>query len=393
MKCRLLCLFAAACLFAANCPIPLVRAGESGEATAAKVTISIDAARVGEPISKYVYGQFIEHLGRCIYGGIWAEMLDDRKFFHPVGKGESPWKAIGGREAATMVREAAFVGEHSPRITLAGDEPRGIEQRGLGLVEGKTYTGRIWLSRSKPGPASVSLVWGEASGDRQTVTIPSVGGEFSKAPFQFRAGRSTADARLEITALGEGTLAIGAVSLMPADNVCGMRADTLALLKELDAPVYRWPGGNFVSGYDWHDGLGDPDRRAPRKNPAWQGVEHNDFGIDEYMNFCRLLGADPYITVNSGLGGVQTAVEEVEYANAPATAPWASFAPATATPRPMASASGRSATRCTAAGNSVTCPWKSTSRRTTNLPQPCGPWMPRSSWLPWATWDRGAKEC
>ena len=77
---------------------------------------------------------------------------------------------------------------------------------------------------------------------------------------------------------------------MPADNVQGMRADTLALLKQLDSPVYRWPGGNFVSGYNWRDGIGDRDRRPPRKNPAWKGIEHNDFGLDEFMVFCRHAG-------------------------------------------------------------------------------------------------------
>jgi alpha-N-arabinofuranosidase len=108
---------------------------------------------------------------------------------------------------------------------------------------------------------------------------------------------------------------------MPADNVQGMRADTLDLLRQLDAPVYRWPGGNFVSGYNWKDGVGDPDRRPPRKNPAWQGIEHNDFGLDEFMAFCRLVGTEPYVTVNSGLGDVASAVAEVQYANAPADRP------------------------------------------------------------------------
>src|SRR5512147_1788203 len=73
--------------------------------------ITVDAGKVGEPISKYVYGQFIEHLGRCIYGGIWAEMLQDRKFFYPVGSKESPWKVIGPADAVKMVREGAFVGQ------------------------------------------------------------------------------------------------------------------------------------------------------------------------------------------------------------------------------------------------------------------------------------------
>ena len=67
------------------------------------------------------------------------------------------------------------------------------------------------------------------------------------------------DGQLIVVARGTGRLRIGTVSLMPADNVDGMRADTLALLKQLDSPVYRWPGGNFVSGYDWRDGIGERD--------------------------------------------------------------------------------------------------------------------------------------
>ncbi|MGZ5439944.1 MAG: alpha-L-arabinofuranosidase C-terminal domain-containing protein, partial [Candidatus Aminicenantales bacterium] len=100
-----------------------------------------------------------------------------------------------------------------------------------------------------------------------------------------------------------------------ADNIDGFRPEVLARLKELDAPVYRWPGGNFVSGYDWRDGIGDRDRRPTRKNPAWQGVEPNDVGIHEYMNLMRTIGAEPYITVNSGLGDVAMALDELEYAN------------------------------------------------------------------------------
>jgi alpha-N-arabinofuranosidase len=103
---------------------------------------------------------------------------------------------------------------------------------------------------------------------------------------------------------------------MPADNVHGMRSDTLALLKQLNAADYRWPGGNFVSGYDWHDGIGDRDRRPPKKNPAWTGVEHNDFGTDEFMVFCREVAAEPLIAVNTGFGDAYSAAQWVEYCNA-----------------------------------------------------------------------------
>jgi alpha-N-arabinofuranosidase len=294
----------------------------AGEPAAREPRITIDAVKTGEPISKYIYGQFIEHLGRSIYGGIWAEMLEDRKFFYPVGANESPWKPLGGAQVETS-KENPFVGEHAPVVALPGDgKPAGIVHGNLGLVKGKKYAGRIWLAgEPSAGPVQVSLVWGDGPEDRQTVAVAALAAEFAKTPLAFKAGADTDDGRLEITGTGAGRFRVGTVSLMPADNVQGMRADTLAVLKELDAPVYRWPGGNFVSGYNWRDGIGDRDRRPPRKNPAWKGVEHNDFGLDEFMAFCRLLGAEPYITVNSGLGDAQSAVEELQYANGGADTP------------------------------------------------------------------------
>jgi alpha-N-arabinofuranosidase len=108
---------------------------------------------------------------------------------------------------------------------------------------------------------------------------------------------------------------------MPADNVEGMRADTLALLRELRAPIYRWPGGNFVSGYDWRDGVGDRDRRPPRTNPAWTGVEHNDFGMHEFIRFCELVETEPWITVNTGFGDAYSAAAQLEYCNGAANTP------------------------------------------------------------------------
>jgi alpha-N-arabinofuranosidase len=206
---------------------------------------------------------------------------------------------------------------------MAGDcKLSGIAQGELALRQGKQYVGRIWLAGSpKAGPVRVSLVWGDAPDERATIAIDRITADYAKTPLRFAATADTDQGRLEISAAGCGFFHVGAVSLMPADNVQGMRADTLELVKQLDAPVYRWPGGNFVSGYNWKDGIGDRDRRPPRENLAWKGFESNDFGLDEFMTFCRLLGTEPYITVNSGLGEVQAAAEEVQYANAPADQP------------------------------------------------------------------------
>ncbi len=295
-----------------------------------KPGITVDASKTGEPISKYIYGQFIEHLGRCIDGGIWAEMLHDRKFYFPVTAeynpylaneravegtpfqivGASPWQIMGADDSVTMVKEDPFVGEHTPLMAPGG----GIRQRDLGLIEGRDYVGYVWIKPSQDSTVvQVALRWGEDAADSATITNATDG--YGRYSFRFTAGATTDQGMLEIGVTDGGPCLLGTLSLMPADNVDGMRADTLALLKELDSPVYRWPGGNFVSGYDWRDGIGDRDRRPPRKNPAWTGVEHNDFGLDEFINFCRILDTEPYIAVNSGQGGVQSAVDELEYAN------------------------------------------------------------------------------
>ncbi len=279
-------------------------------------SVRIDSGKIGALLSKYIYGQFIEHLGRCIYQGIWAEMLEDRKFFWSVGQGESPWKAVGDPALVRMDSAAPFTGEHSPRIRLTGKAEGGIFQGSLALVEGKDYVGRVILAGDRSAaPVRVSLVWGPGADQRQTIEVKGLASGYRTFPFSFRAGASTTDARLEIVSSGRGSFAVGTASIMPADNVDGFRPDVLALLKELDAPVYRWPGGNFASGYNWRDGIGDRDRRPPRKNPAWQGVEHNDVGLHEFLDLMRLLGAEAYITVNSGLGDVKMAVEELQYVN------------------------------------------------------------------------------
>ena len=279
---------------------------------ASKGQIIIEAGKTREPLSKYIYGQFIEHLGRCIYGGIWAEMLEDRKFFQEVDTASSPWKSTDRSRPALMEKDHPFVGQHTPRLTAPG----GLVQGDLALRKGRSYVGRIWLAGdAAAAPVQVSLVWGSESGQRQTVIVGGLTAAYACTALSFTAASDTDQGRLEILAQGQGKVRVGTVSLMPSDNVSGMRPDTLALLKELNAPVYRWPGGNFVSGYNWKDGIGPRDRRPPRKNPAWKGIEHNDFGLDEFLTFCRTVAAEPYIAVNSGQGDVAAAVEELQYAN------------------------------------------------------------------------------
>lgn len=281
--------------------------------------VTIDLVDRKEPMSEYIYGQFIEHLGRCIYGGIWAEMLEDRKFWFTPGDRESPWQLRGKKELFSVDRAAPFTGDKTPVLGVDATGAAVMQQSGLGLKPELVYTGRVIL-KATPGitAVKVTLSWGEKS---QTVRIEKPGSTFSAWPVEFKSEELTQNASLAIEPEGNGKVWVGTASLMPSDNIEGFRPDVIALLKELNAPVYRWPGGNFVSGYNWKDGIGDRDRRPPRKNPAWQGVEHNDVGIHEFMDFCRILGTEPYIAVNAGLGDSRQASEEVEYCNGSAETP------------------------------------------------------------------------
>ncbi len=101
----------------------------------------------------------------------------------------------------------------------------------------------------------------------------------------------------------------------PSSDKFGFRQDTLNLLKELHLSVIRYPGGNFVSGFDWKDSIGPKDKRPRRLDLAWKAIETNQFGLEEFMQWLDLLGSSPIQTINLGTGDMQSAVELLEYCN------------------------------------------------------------------------------
>ena len=303
------------------------------------VIATVDATKTGPPISPYLYGQFIEHAGSLIYVNLWCEMLDDRKFYYDVmlKPAEDPnanqrgpdgfgpggrrnvrpgrWNPIGSVDSVVMDTKNPFVGDHTPLIKLSGDERRGILQTGVNLTQGVTYNGRIRLAGGPGAKVSINLVWGtDADAVRQTVLLGDLSAGYKKMTFSFKAEHSGA-AQFEIVGTGTGSFHVGAVSLMPADNLDGWRPDAIAALKSLRSGVYRFPGGNFVSAHEWRYAIGDPDKRPPIYDPVWRALQPNDIGTDEFMTMCKLLGVEPYITVNAGTGDEWSAAELVEYCN------------------------------------------------------------------------------
>jgi alpha-N-arabinofuranosidase len=115
---------------------------------------------------------------------------------------------------------------------------------------------------------------------------------------------------------------VGEKSAIP--NVRGFRSDIIGALKAIEIPVIRWPGGCFADTYHWKDGIGPKETRPKMVNNTWGGViEDNSFGTHEFLDFCNLIGAEPYLAVNVGSGTVKEAMEWVEYITANDDSPMA----------------------------------------------------------------------
>jgi len=105
----------------------------------------------------------------------------------------------------------------------------------------------------------------------------------------------------------------------------GYRQDVIELVKELGITIVRYPGGNFLSGYDWRDGVGPKENRPQRLDLAWHSLETNQFGLDEFMKWTEKSDVQPMMAVNVGSAGLKEALELLEYTNVDAESKWAQY--------------------------------------------------------------------
>jgi alpha-L-arabinofuranosidase len=290
------------------------------------IQVVIDAASTGAPIHPMLFGGYMEPATTQV----WSEILTDRKFANAITSAPTPaptnpffrrfagepFKPVGPEGVVDMDTHRPYVGKHSPRVKLHASEPRGIRQSKLRISGSKAYVGRVILAADPGTKVSVRFTWGHTPADSQTITLHVLTRQYQKFPLKFAPTADTEEATLEILATGPGTLHIGAVSLMPGDNVQGFHPGEIRLFKEAGFKMFKWPGGNFVSSYDFRDGLGDRDKRPPRLQPMWSNrVESNDVGLHEFIALCRLVAAEPDLTIDSGFGSAREAAEQVEYCN------------------------------------------------------------------------------
>ncbi|WP_433868991.1 alpha-N-arabinofuranosidase [Saccharopolyspora sp. CA-218241] len=137
----------------------------------------------------------------------------------------------------------------------------------------------------------------------------------------------------------------------PAARPDGLRQDVLDLVRELGVTLVRYPGGNFVSGYRWEDGVGPVGDRPRRLDPAWRSVETNEFGLNEFMRFTEAAGVEPMMALNLGTRGPQEARELLEYCNHPGGTAWSDLRRAHGVPDPHG-------IRLWCLGNEMDGPWQ-----------------------------------
>ncbi len=230
----------------------------------AKITIQPDEI-IGE-VHDHLYGANLEHIGQAIYGGIWAEMLRDRKFagndymysapseglhnVHPSIGVVVPWEAQNpDYEAVRYVHDNSvfYTGRQSQRITIRrpDGQQRGIKQGSLYLQAERDYELRLAL---KGEGQALSLRLGE-----EDWRIDEVGGGWNIWRHAFSAAGENPLGELRLT-ISEGSLWIGCASLMPTDNIKGFRADVLEALRDWSPTQLRWPGGKFCLRLSLADG-------------------------------------------------------------------------------------------------------------------------------------------
>ncbi|MDJ1433645.1 alpha-L-arabinofuranosidase C-terminal domain-containing protein [Halostagnicola sp. A-GB9-2] len=135
-----------------------------------------------------------------------------------------------------------------------------------------------------------------------------------RVPDDIETGRDTLFA-FSVTTDSPANVVLDAALLYPDDHVDRADPEIVEYLRDAELPVFRWPGGNFVSGYRWRDGVGPTEERPTKPNPAWDGLEPNLFGTVEFLEFCERIGCEPMICVNAGDGSAEEAARWVEYCN------------------------------------------------------------------------------
>lgn len=351
--------------------------------TTEKAKITIDAGTAGKRVSERLFGLFTEHLGRNVYGGAWAQIIENGGFarYHedhePMDKHQIPpllevtkarlerlarefdMPALPEYEKFGLAPYWALLPETQAKCTVQTDD-NGRYWQEVVVAEGAegALETPIYLPLHRVSSYEFSLNLQIPQG-----RIPSaikiqvltkgnetIGEECILLHPHVKAGRwitlkgimnvngagveKGAELKFRIYLLEPGQYWLADASLFPTDNLHGWDPDVVQLLKEARVSVLRFPGGNFASGYNWQAGIGPRQLRPEKPNPAWPIWESNQVGTDEWLTLCELINAEPMICVNAGSGSAEDAANWVRYCNDPVDTKWGQKRAANGHPAP-----------------------------------------------------------
>jgi alpha-N-arabinofuranosidase len=307
-------------------------------------TIDVNTAQVGnQVIPRTIFGTFLEPIGNSTYNGLWAELLQNPSFeaglWSPAKIAEMlqerpelrhasdlglpvPWEPLDAHQGNRYeVHYGNAVNSwQSLRIFAVPGAPTGIKQKVyLPVHRTSVYVGSFY-GKHLSGASSVTIALrlrneDEALASRQIQVADS---SWKKYAFtlSISSGRlhrlDPADLVVEVE--GDERVELDQFSLMPADAKDGLDPDVVAMARDMNTPLVRF-GGNFTSSYHWTDGIGPRDQRKNALNNSWGIPEYNSFGTDEFLEFCRQIGAQPQIALNLGSGTPEEASGWASYVN------------------------------------------------------------------------------
>ncbi len=309
--------------------------------------IAVDASVRGEPVSRSLFGKFTEHLGRNVYQGMWAQIVQNPEFARPDRFGDAEQTARLRERVATefSAPEPETRGANAPFWWADGDvgvdatshAGRDTQTLTVGAGGGTLSTGvypplhrcrtlqlTLRSRAAAPGTARVAVasLEGHVVCDAE-IALPV---EWDDTTVELAAPDALADEPgtpylLTFDLPAGARLEFARALLFPSDNMDGWEPEVVEYMRDARLPMLRFPGGNFVSGYHWEDGVGPLDSRPVLPNPAWHGAEWNHVGTDEWLRLCELTGAVPLICNNAGDGTPDEARRWIEYCNGGADTP------------------------------------------------------------------------
>ena len=284
-------------------------------------------------INPLQYGQFIEYLCDLV-PSMWAEKLYDGSFegltpykfayLRETDFKEQPWRPSGdvNHDVFSIDRDKSVSGRVSQKIASEDLTGRvGITQEGIAVAAQAACQFSLYLRQTgMKGPVHVRL----HRADKELASCSfEPGSDWKKFQSRLVPTETVANASLSISFTGPGTLWIDNASLMPEDNVGGWRRDVVAAVKALKPGVIRFGGSALddanLGEFEWKDTIGDPDKRKPFR--AWGGLQPTGAGLEEIVQFCRLVDAEPLICVRFSKRRPEDAFEQVQYFNGAADTP------------------------------------------------------------------------